>query len=421
MEISVEKPKEWQRIFEIKTTADKVKEREEVLFKKYKKRVTIPGFRKGKVPENILRKKIGDSILQEAINDAIAYAYIDALKEKKINPLTKASIDNVKFNREEGLSFSATFEIIPEIPIADYKGMEINLSIPQVEEEDIDRVIEDMRNANAVLIPVVRGAVYGDYILTDYEIMRERKGILRSERVNNFGFISGSEQIPEAMTQKMLGVRPGDRRNVEIEYSTDFPDKSLAGRELKYTFYIKEVKERKLPIPDDEFAKDMGFANLQTLREHIRAELNKDRNETIKRKTRVAIINRLISQYQFEPPNILIKSYLDDIKERLKNENSNENLDKEIYEAAVWQAKREVILERVATAEEIKINDKELEEKIKKSEVKDKLSDKDYREFLRSHLRREKALDFLAENANIRIESEAKRRIIHPRKFFRRR
>ncbi|MEA3432014.1 MAG: trigger factor [candidate division WOR-3 bacterium] len=408
---TLESPSDSERTLKISVSSSLVAKKEKELLSRYSKEVSIDGFRKGKVPISIIKKRFGDALKEEAVEGVCRDAYIEAIRGKGIIPLTRAQIGNIK-QAEDTLSFTASFEVIPDVDI-DYKDITVELPIPSITDKDIDRVIEEMRISYATYIPVVRVSAPGDYLVINYNYLKEEKGLLRPDTVTNFGFILGSNVVPDEFNKKLVGRRPGENVEVNIRYPLDYKESSIAGREITYNIMVNEVKEVKLPPVDDEFAKICGFQNIEELREHARKTLSERVDAQIKEILPGVVLNKLVEQCQFAPPKVFVDIAYEDWQDDVKNGRVNSMDEKEMGERAVWDAKAKVILSMIADKENLTVTDEELKEILIKSlspaEVKTVFKDTDRRDYIRAYLRRGKALDLVVKNAKVEYAEKVDR------------
>ena len=401
MEVEIKEPKEWQRVLEIKLPSSQIKEKLEKLYTKYKNSVQINGFRKGKVPMSMIKARFGATIMAEAKDEAINEACRKVLKENGIKPITQGKVTDVKWDEEDGLSFKASFEIMPNVEVKNYKGMELKVPSSKVKKEEVDAALNQLREQNATYVTTIRGAIEGDYIITDYEVLGEKKGIVRKERVQNYTITLGDKNLPDEFTTALLGAKIGDVRKTSIRYPLDYPDESLRGKYLEYVFYVKEIKEKRLPPLDEEFAKDMGINSLKELKKSLEKEIESQKKEQINRSLRAKVVDKLIEENPFEPPESLVNVYMEDIMQSVRGAEKLDNAAKEkLRELALWRAKRDILLSKVADKEDISVSRDEIE-KVKKENVF-----KGNTEDLEEILRIEKALDFIIRNASIKEEVE---------------
>ena len=399
MEVEVKEPKEWQRILEIKLPSSQIKEKLEKLYTKYKNSVQINGFRRGKVPISIIKARFGATIMAEAKDEAINEACRRVLKENGIKPITQGKVTDIKWDEEDGLSFKASFEVIPNIEVRNYKGMELKVPPAKVKREEVDVALNNLREQNATYVTTTRGAIEGDYIITDYEVLVEKKGIVRKERVQNYTITLGDENLPNEFTEALLDAKAGDVRKTSIRYPLDYPNESLRGKYFEYVFYVKEIKERRLPPLDEEFAKDMGVNSLRELKKNLEKEIELQKKEQINRSLRAKVVDKLIEENPFEPPESLVNVYMEDIMQSVREREKLDNTAKEkLRELALWRTRRDILLSKVADKENISVSKDEIEKVKKENDFKGNIQE------LEEILRIERALDFIIKNASIKEE-----------------
>ncbi len=400
----LEKLSDSGRRLKISVPSSIVERKERQLLEKYSKEVAVDGFRKGKVPKSIIEKKYGAALKGEALEDICRDAYLSVIKKKGIFPLTRAEIDNIKQDSKQ-LSFTASFEVLSDVEI-NYDDIVIDLPFSRIREEDVDKVIGNMRFSYATYTPVVRLSAPGDYMVMDYEYMKEIKGILRPEKVTNFGFILGSDKVLDEFNKNLVGKRPGENVKINIRYPIDYGEASIAGREVSYKVRINEVKEVRLPAVDNDFAKICGFKDLEELRENVKESLSEKLKSQISELLPSLILNKLIDRHEFQPPAVFVNIAIDTLKGDIENRKTEPMDEGKIRERAVWEAKVRTILTIIAYKENLVVEDGELEDLLKDSlepsEIKAVLRDPEKREYLKAYFRRSKASDLLVEKAEVR-------------------
>ncbi len=411
MEVKVKETSPCERMLEISLPPDQVKEKINELYTRYQRTADIKGFRKGKIPMDIIKSRFGETIRKEAINDIIGKAYRDVIQEKGFSPISQGIIQETKFKEEEGLSFKAIFEILPDIKLENYKGIEVKIPSTEPSKEEIQNALSVLQNSKAIYTPVSsRGARDDDMILADYEILKEEKGILRKNKVSNYTILLDNPELPKEILDKLIGAMPGDRRKASLRYPTDFKDESLRGQLIEYEFLVREVKEKKLPEIDDEFAKDFGLKSLSELREQTKEMLKKEKGKNSKAKVETQIINSLIQDNPLEAPRVVVSAYLEPLLKRV-GKDADDKVRKSIEEIAVWRAKREILLNKIGELEGIELKDEETKSRLMENEewkrmgydhtVKE-LKKEGFYDLLVEEFRREKVLDFLRNQAEIK-------------------
>ena len=411
MKIEVKETSPCEKMLEISLPPEQVKEKINELYARYQRTLDIKGFRKGKIPMNIIKNRFGETIRKEAMNEIIGKAYREAIKEKELSPISQGIIQDSKFKEEEGLSFKATFEITPDIKLENYKGIEVEFPSTEPSKEEIQNSLLILQNSKAIYNPVsTRGARADDMVLVDYEILKEERKILRKNKVSNYTILLDSPEIPKEIRDGLIGAMSGDRRKVSLRYPMNIKDESLRGQLVEYEFLVREIKEKNLPSIDDEFAKEFNFNSLPELETQTKEVLKKEKEKTSKAKADTQIINSLINDNQFEAPRVVIGAYLEPLLKRVGKE-IDEKTKKSLEEIAVWRAKREILLDKIRDLEGIELKDEEIKSRLMENEEWRRMGyDRAVRELKKNGLydllveefRREKVLDFLRNQAEIK-------------------
>lgn len=390
LDISVERIKSWKIALKITSDASPVEQEIKRLYDEYAHKAEIPGFRKGKAPRDLVKAKYGRSIESEAVEKTIPSVYRQAIKEKDMNPITQAEIDEIKFEASKELSFKATFEVVPEFEVKDYEGLSISNKDATPSEDDVEKRMEALRQMNANLKPVNREARTGDLIVVDYRIMDEKKRPVPDGRVSNYSLLLG-ETGQRELDEGLLGVKSGDDREVLISFSPQTTEKKVAGKKLPVRMKVKEVKERLVPELNEAFAKDIGADSLKELTQRITKELGEETRRRVRAEWEKEVTDGLIERNQFEPPQSLVETFVSDVG--MKDS-----------ETAVWLAKRVILLEKLAKILGISAEQEDVNRRVEKvaqdlgfefKAMRDKLEMRGRIDQIKSSIRREKVLDYL--------------------------
>ncbi len=277
------------------------------------KKVSVPGFRKGKAPRDILERHIGkDALFQEALEDLIPRAYKEALDEQKIDPIAQPQFELIK---TEPLVFKAVVPLKPEVKLGDYKQIKVKSESVKVLKKDIDGTVEQLREQQAVLLPVERTTQFGDVVIIDVEGEREGEPFpIRKDVVYE---LSKDARLPlPGFAEELVGMSKGEDKSFTLSYPADYEMKELAGKEHVFKVAVKEVKEKKLPEVDDEFAKSLGKDDVASLRDQIESNLKSRTEERAKAELEQEAIDKLIEVSEVEYPPVLAEREID----RLLNE-----------------------------------------------------------------------------------------------------
>ncbi|MEW6686221.1 MAG: trigger factor [Candidatus Edwardsbacteria bacterium] len=417
MKVEVKETKTYERVLEVEVPPERVKQAIEETYNSYARKAKIPGFRKGKVPKEILKARFGPAIEQEAIDNLIPKIYKEALKETGLSPVSEGIIEDFSVTEDKILKFKAKLEVMPPIPLQRYKGITVKREIKEITDEDVEKELESLQNLYAEYTPSENEAKRGDLLTVDYQLLDQYGLPIIGERVENYAFELGSPEVLADFNEALIGIKINEERRIVVEYPLDHQNQKLAGQRASFLVKAKEVKEKKAPELSDEFAKTVGeFQNLQELRTRLREQLRLNEEQRSIQSAKTKILNTLIEENPFELPESMIKNSLDAIVEDMKHRQKNQTLDEEkIREsyrlAAIWEIKRMLFLEEVVKRQNLTSTEEDLEKYFEsiaisqqksKEKIKQKfVQDREELEHLKNEIRRQKAIDCLYANAEV--------------------
>jgi len=385
------------------------------------KKVSVPGFRKGKAPRDILERHIGkDALFQEALEDLIPRAYKEALDEQKIDAIAQPQFELIK---TEPLIFKAVVPLKPTVKLGDYKQIRVESKPVKIIKKDIDDTIEQLREQQAVLLPVDRPVQLGDVVTIDVE--GERSGESFPIRKDVVYEVIKDARLPlPGFAEKLKGIAKGEERSFVLSYPQDYEMKELAGKEHAFKVTIKEIKEKKLPEVDDEFAKSLSKDDVASLREQIESNLTSRAEDRARVELEQTATDKLIELSQVEYPPILVEREID----RLLNEEArhfaegvaglenylktlNKTMDahrEELRPMASKRVIRSLVLGELAETEKIEVKESEIDDEVEKmardadkqaEDVRKLFSLPQARDSIRQFLTGRKAVELLVEVA----------------------
>lgn len=413
MEIKIEKTEKNKKEIEITIPNPDMEAKFLESYKKYRKDIAIKGFRKGKVPINLIKSLFGSQIQEQVINDTVNEAIKEAITEKEIRAISSPDIKDVSYKPETGLIFKAQMEVAPEIETLNYKGLEFEKEIYQVEDSDVEESLEQIRRERAIINSVDGEVQEGHFVVADLQrVDSNRIPIIGDKLENKMLHINHSDENEFALP--LIGAKVGDKRILSI--STNLPDQSEnETKEEYYEAIIKEIKERILPELDDSFIKSVGdFENLDVLKAQIKENLIIETGELSKQKFNRMLADEVVKCNPLDLPEIMINNYLEILVENLKK-NSEKEIDETIIRQryrvdAIWDIKWRLMKERIAELENLGINETDFDEyfketseseKIDEAKLRDQYSSNEAKSHLKSQLYEEKILKVIADNSNI--------------------
>jgi len=369
-----------KREIELEIPAENVQKAAEKVARDIARVARIPGFRPGKAPVTLVRRRFADDIQGEVVQSLVPEYLEKELDAKKLVPVTRPEVDHVHFKEGEPLRFRAVFEVLPEFELGDYKDLQVQVDEIEIGDAQVEKAIEDLRERAATYVPVEgRAAADGDYVLIKVTGTPASGG--DPVQADNILCHIGGEETLESFTQNLRGAQPGETKRFESRYPDDFPDPKLAGKTYDYSVDVQSIKEKKLPELNDEFAKEAagaqgGVETLEELRKKIRENLEAAKAEQQEAQAREKILEKLVKQHDFPVPEALIEHQIDVRLERVVRSLASQGVDPRAVnvdwvalrnrqrERAVDDVKAELLLDRVATAEKIDASEEDVEKEI---------------------------------------------------------
>ncbi|HMD32161.1 MAG TPA: trigger factor, partial [Candidatus Acidoferrales bacterium] len=333
----------------------------------------VPGFRPGKAPVSLIRRRFAEDIKGEVLEKLVPEYLEKAMADQKMSVVTRPQLDQVDWVEGGGVKFRASFEVLPEFELKDYKSLSVELPAMEVGDADVDKALEQMRERAANYAPIEgRAAQDGDYaVLNVLGVPADGGAPVRAEEV--MCRLGGDETVA-AFTENLRGAQAGDERKFDAAYPEDFPDARLKGKTVAYTVNVTGLKEKKLPELDDAFAKDVSQAGtLGELRTQLREQMEKARDRRKNDLVRDKLIGALVGQHDFPVPEAMVEQQMDT---RLRGmvralvaqgtDPRGVNVDWAGIRArqrapAVEDVKSEILLDRIATAEKIEVSEEDLD------------------------------------------------------------
>ena len=420
-------------VIDLEITSNYLKKSINTAYKDLSQKAKIPGFRKGKIPYNIIDINFGkEYVLNEAANIAISELYPKIIEESNIKPIDypKVKINNIK--EDETLDFEVTVEVEPEINLPNYKGIEVSGISEQVTEDEVQKQIDVLRSHYATLEPVDEGrkAVKGDFVILDFDGKIDGKDF-EGGSAQDYTLEIGSKTLFEDFEGALVGMIKNEKKDIRLALPKNIANKELAGKNADFSILIKEVKRKILPKVDEEFLKNFGeYKGIEDFTEYLRGKILEQKKRIRRERMVFDIVNYLVEKSNFDVPEPMISSRINHMIEDFENELKEHKINREDYikslniteeqfqnnvkQSAVREIKEYLIFNALEKAEEknIEPDDSQIEEEMKKllanyekEEEKNKVGDylkKDAgKKELSASLRRKNLFDILIKNAKI--------------------
>ena len=397
--------------------------KEEAL-KELNKDLQINGYRLGKAPLSIAENHLSSLKVYERMTSlAIDQIYPKIIKDKKIQAIGYPSINITKIVPNQEVEFKAEVAIIPQVELPNYQ--EIAQKIPKnkkesltIEEKEIEQALLWLQDSRANLEQVSRSAEKEDIVTIDYQIKEDKKLIENGED-KNYSFILGKGNFIPGFEDNIIGMKTGEEKKFELIVPKDWPQKNLQNKKLNINVSLKEIKTKKLPILNDEFAQSIGkFKTLEDLKKNIKEGLLLEKKQKETERWRLEALEKIIAETKIDLPEILVQNEIEKMVEELKAQlekmqlpfdkyleqikKSEEDLKKEFKELAEKRVSSALVLREIASIEKIEASEKEIEKKINEilsqipeTEKKEKINQDNLKEFALGIIRNEKVFEIL--------------------------
>lgn len=422
MAAKIKKIEECTALFDIEVPKASVSKAFDEVYEEIVKIASVPGFRVGKAPIDIVKKHYSKDAKDEVLKRLIPEAYAKALEEHGVRPVGLPEITDVNLTEDSRLLFRARVDSRPSFKIKEYGGIKLTKKKAEVSDDDVEKTLQSLREMNARFVPAPdRPVQMGDYVISDLECFVEDKPA-HKKRENLWLFMEKDSTVP-GLAEKMVGMQKGSEIDVELKLRDDYPDKALAGKAARYHVKAKDIKLRQLPEPNDEFAKEIGQPTMKDARDTIRKELLSRAKTGVEADLENQLVNKLTQDYVFAVPSGFVARQLDfmveDAKRHLMERGfRREDLDKKDQEFkdrfkddAAKRVRLLFILDEIARAEKIDTGAVDLENAYKAiaaqsgkkpEEIRDHYEkDEELVEGLRDRIREEKVIRFLLDKAQI--------------------
>jgi trigger factor len=372
--VSVETLAPCKKLLRVELDAKSVDETFDAITKDFQKEASLPGFRPGKAPRDMVVKKYAAEIRDEARRKLIGGQYRQALQDQKIQAVGQPDIEEIQFDKGQNLIFAATVETAPEFQLPEYKGIAAKLEAKTVTEADVTKALDMLRGQHAKFETVSRELQVGDVAVVNYTGTSEgqpltslaptAKGLTEQKgfwiEVKTGSFIPG-------FSEQLVGARAGEHRTVNVDFPADFVSKDLQGKKAVYQVEVVEVKEKILPELNDELAKKYGAENLEKLTVGVRADLDNELKYARSKSLRQQVVHHLLQQLNFELPESAVAAETRNLVYDLVRQNTQRGVARElieqqkdeIYAAAAVNARERVrlafIVQRIAEQEKIQV------------------------------------------------------------------
>jgi trigger factor len=422
MKVEVEALDQVRRKVGVVVPEEQIDRLREGIYDELRTQSKIKGFRPGKVPRSILTTYYKDYIEDELKKRMIQSTMAEALTTSKVDPVVEPVADFIEENGRHGYTLEC--EVLPDVEPPSYKGIEVEVDRIVVDEGEIDKRIEGLQQMHAEMITREGdgGAQKDDFVVIKYQ------GYLNGKPLKDVGTesypleLGGTTVLPE-FEAVLYGMKVGDEREVEVSFPADYPDKDIASRRVLFRILLKEIKEKRIPTVNDDFAKDLSFENVTAMRDGLRKEIEKEKDTARQREVSQKIMDSLLKDIEIPVPRKLLENRISAMvsdamlrfrTDRMTDEEKSKmaaSLRKEAEPRAEERIKVEILLSKIVEREGIKVEEQEVLERLKRiagesrrpfSEIESFYTKNNLLDTLRSSMAEERAVSLLRDAAVIK-------------------
>jgi trigger factor len=425
MKINIDELSPVQRKVRVELPAETVANEFSRAYKNLGQRVRVKGFRTGKIPRSVLQGIYGDDVKTEVRSHLVEESLGEVIKERGLQIVSRPEVESHDLLENGEFSFSAVFEVKPEIEIKDYKGVEVEKPRISITDAQVDEALNRLRESHASLALVDdRDEIQkGDFVSLDFEGTLAGQPFAGGKGENYTLEVGAGNALPQ-FEDAVTGLKVGEARTVQVSYPETYPNKDIAGKGVDFSIVVREIKQKVLPILDDEFAKDHGeHGSLEELKAAIRRRLEDELKHYQDDQLKEQLLARLIESHSFAIPTSMVDRQTRYLMERYQNQKVDqagedkepappqEEARKTLESRATRQVQATLLVERIAQRENIEVGDKDVQDRIEKmaraageraKTVREYYSRPDTRDDLRAQMVFDQTLNFLLDRASIK-------------------
>ncbi|HXX99954.1 MAG TPA: trigger factor [Candidatus Limnocylindrales bacterium] len=413
---------------DLEIPAEEVSKATEKVAKELARIARVPGFRPGKAPISLIKRRFAEDIKGEVLQTLVPEHVEKAVAEQKLTPVSQPQVDKLDFKEGQPLKFRASFEVLPEFALGNYKNLEIEIPEMTITDDSVATALAEMQQRAATFAPV-EGRVVQDGDFVQVKLLGTPDGGGDPLQAESVLCHVGAEETMEPFNTNLRGASVGDHKNFDVEYPADYPDAKLAGKKFHYTVDVLGIKTKKLPELNDEFAKDVSDAtSLDELKKKVRDSLEHERDHRLKELQREKILAEIVKLHDFPVPDSLVEHQMDVRLERVVRSLAQQGVDPRAVnvdwvslrrrqeERARDDVKAELVVDRIATEEKIDIGEEELQHELEHmashggesaEAIRARLTKQGALDRMKAKLRSDKTVDWLAQNARVKTVAAA--------------
>jgi len=357
-----------ERHIKVSIPVEAVRDAEQKAARRYASTVKLPGFRPGKAPPTVVRKKFGEAIRQEAVESLVREAYQEFIEKESIKVAAQPHVHDLKFEEGKPLTFEIHLEVRPNIELGRTNGFRITRPAVTMTDEQVDQQLEQIRDEKATWTPVTEKPLPGDMV----NVQIATGDAPSTEDAKTYPLVLGAGQAIPGIEELIMEAAPGETVERPVKWPDDFPDEEQRGKTKKVRITVNEVKRKSAPAVDDAFAREVGdFDSLAALRAVVRADLEHQAEREAEASVRQQLIDQIISANAFDVPKSWVQQFVQNYAEAYQiPEPQREQFAGEFRTMAERQIRRDLVIETIAEKEGLTASEKDLDDRIAEQATK---------------------------------------------------
>jgi trigger factor len=372
MQVSVETTNGLERRMTVELPVERIDGEVQKRLQGMSRTVRVKGFRPGKVPLKVVAQQYGKQVRDEVVGDLIQSTYFEAVSEQSLQPAGMPTIEPTVNEAGKNLEFTATFEVMPELNLADFSGVKLEKRVAEVSDEDLDKMMDTLLKQRASWEAVERAAAEDDRLNIDF------KGTIDGEEFSgnageNVPVTIGANRMIEGFEQGLVGSKAGDELTLDLTFPEEYAHKEVAGKPVQFAVKVNSVEASKLPELDEEFAKSFGIGDgsLESLRQEVRQNMEREVAQALTEGNKQAVMDKLVELNPIEVPQALVENEAETLKQQMQQQmhtpdgKSGVQLDNEMFrEQGQRRVSLGLILSELIKAQELKADEEKVRAKV---------------------------------------------------------
>jgi len=352
-----------ERFIQVSVPAEVVKDAEDKAARRYASTVRLPGFRPGKAPATVVRKKFGEAIRQEALETLVREAYQEFIEKESIKVAAQPHVHDLKFEEGKPLTFELHLELRPTVELARTNGFRIDRPAAKISDEQLNQQLEQIRDEKAIWTPVNEKPIPGDMVNVQLATSTEDTETAEGK---SYPIVLGAGQAIPGIEELIMSAAPGETVERPVKWPDDFPDESQRGQTKTVRITLNEVKRKSAPALDDAFAREVGeFESFDALKTAVRSDMERHAEHEVEAGVRQQLIDQIISANAFDVPKSWVQQFVENYAEAYQvPKEEREQFAGEFQSMAERQIRRDLVIETIAEKEGLTATEKDLDDRI---------------------------------------------------------